>query len=176
MDVANAVRTVSYSMLTVTWCHSECCVLSGLDFEAAAGSVVCYYCFALRALSHCKHDMGAHSQLNAAKLKECPPPFWQGAPPMGALSQDYSTANIAALQLTMHRASVLSSDVAAFTTYTYCLYFRGHGTPLILLLFYKQVAIEKHASCSRSCSKIELCLLPCLKLKTHLCNVSMATL
>ena len=43
MDVANAVRTVSYTMLTVTWCRSECCVPSGLDFEAAGDSVVHYF-------------------------------------------------------------------------------------------------------------------------------------
>ena len=30
-------------MLTVIWCHSECCVPSGLDIEAAGGSVVHYY-------------------------------------------------------------------------------------------------------------------------------------
>jgi len=34
--------TMSYTMLTVTWCHSECCVPSGLNFEAAGGSVVRY--------------------------------------------------------------------------------------------------------------------------------------
>ena len=32
-------------MLTVRWCCSECCVPSGLDFEAAGGSVVCYLLF-----------------------------------------------------------------------------------------------------------------------------------
>ena len=30
-------------MLTVIWCRSECCVRSGLDFEAAGGSFV-HYC------------------------------------------------------------------------------------------------------------------------------------
>jgi len=29
-------------MVVVTWCCSECCVPSGLDFEAAVGSVVRY--------------------------------------------------------------------------------------------------------------------------------------
>ena len=40
IDVANAVCTTSYTMLTVTWCHSESCVPSGLDFKAARGLVV----------------------------------------------------------------------------------------------------------------------------------------
>ena len=55
MDVANVVHTtkwvclarLSYTMLTVTLCHSECCVLSELDFEATGGIVVyvtvCYF-------------------------------------------------------------------------------------------------------------------------------------
>ena len=42
---------------------------SGLDFEATGDSVVRYclstYISALRALSHCKHGMGALSWLNA---------------------------------------------------------------------------------------------------------------
>ena len=42
MDMANAACTASYTMLMVTWCHSGCCVPSGLDFEAAGGSIVCY--------------------------------------------------------------------------------------------------------------------------------------
>ena len=33
----------SYTMLTVTSCRSECCVLSGLDFEATGDSVVHYF-------------------------------------------------------------------------------------------------------------------------------------
>ena len=31
-------------MLTVTWCPTECCVPSGLDFEGAGGSVVAIVC------------------------------------------------------------------------------------------------------------------------------------
>ena len=53
-------------MFTVTWCHSECCVASGLDFKAAGGSVVLYYfvqLFASKAMSCCKHHMGAFSWL-----------------------------------------------------------------------------------------------------------------
>ena len=50
-DVVNKVSipkvvsrlTMSYSMLTVTSYNSECCVSSGLDFEAAGDSVVCYF-------------------------------------------------------------------------------------------------------------------------------------
>ena len=48
-------------MLTITSCCSECCVPSGLDFEAAGDSIVhmlfCVQLFALRASSRCKHDM-----------------------------------------------------------------------------------------------------------------------
>ena len=33
----------SYSMLTVTWWRSDCCVPSGLNFEAAGGFIV-HYC------------------------------------------------------------------------------------------------------------------------------------
>ena len=57
-DVANAASTASYTMLTVTLCRSECCVPSGLDFEAAGESVVRLFCVQLffsRALSHCKN-------------------------------------------------------------------------------------------------------------------------
>ena len=36
------VHTASYAMFMVTWCCSECCVTSGLDFETATGSVVRY--------------------------------------------------------------------------------------------------------------------------------------
>ena len=42
-NIANAVCTVSYTMLMVTWCRSECCVPSGLYFEAVGGSVVHYF-------------------------------------------------------------------------------------------------------------------------------------
>ena len=59
-------------MLTITLCRSECCVPSGLDFKADADSAVRYFVssfFASRALtqhlSHCTHDMGALSWLNA---------------------------------------------------------------------------------------------------------------
>ena len=42
-DVANALSTASYTMLTVTSYRSECCVPSGLDFEAAGDSAVRYF-------------------------------------------------------------------------------------------------------------------------------------
>ena len=48
--------TIGYSMLTVTSYSSECCVPSGLDFEAARDSVVRYL---------------------QKQLKERPPPLWQ---------------------------------------------------------------------------------------------------
>ena len=33
-------RILSYTMFTVTWCCSECCVPSGLNFKAAGDSIV----------------------------------------------------------------------------------------------------------------------------------------
>ena len=58
-------------MLTVTLCHSECCVPSGLDFEAAGDSIVCYFVcnyrvFASRASSSCKNDMPSGFDFEAA--------------------------------------------------------------------------------------------------------------
>ena len=53
MDAANEVSipkvvlrltsSYMYSMLTVTLYSSECCVLSGLDFEATGDSVLHYF-------------------------------------------------------------------------------------------------------------------------------------
>ena len=71
MDVGNAVHTASYIMLTVTWCsRSECCVLSGLDFEVSSSFVY------LRALNHWKHDMGTLLWLNAETLRRAPTPLF----------------------------------------------------------------------------------------------------
>ena len=39
---ASGVHSASYTMVTVTWCCSECCVLSGLDFKVAGDPGVCY--------------------------------------------------------------------------------------------------------------------------------------
>ena len=56
---------------------------SGLDFKAAGDYVVrytlfCVQLFASRALSHCKHDVGALSWLNAETIERAPtPPLWQ---------------------------------------------------------------------------------------------------
>ena len=64
-------------MLTVTWCRSECCVLSGLDFEATGGSIctlLFVQLFASMAMSHCKHDIGALHGLMRKHLKEHTPP------------------------------------------------------------------------------------------------------
>ena len=52
---------------------------SGLDFEAAGDSVVCYLCalFASRASSRCiKQDVGALSWLNAETVKRAPTPLF----------------------------------------------------------------------------------------------------
>ena len=61
-------------MLTVTSCRWECCVPSGLDFEAAGDSVVCYF-VSSRASSCCKHDMGMVKSRNSRKSTH--PPLWQ---------------------------------------------------------------------------------------------------
>ena len=77
MDEGNAVRTTSYTMVTVTWCsRSDCCVLLGLDFEVSGGSV---YLYASRASNHWKPDMGVLLWLNAETLKRVPTPraVWQ---------------------------------------------------------------------------------------------------
>ena len=74
MDVANAVCTASYAMFTVTWCHSECCVPSGLDF-ATSGFDYVIQLFASRALSRCKHDVGTLSRLNVEILEIVPTPL-----------------------------------------------------------------------------------------------------
>ena len=65
-------------MLTVTSYSSDCCVLSGLDFEAASDSVVRYFVsnFASRASSRCKHDVGTLSWLNAETVKRAPTPLF----------------------------------------------------------------------------------------------------
>ena len=39
---ASGVHSASYTMLTVTWCCSKCCVLSGLDSKVAGYPGVCY--------------------------------------------------------------------------------------------------------------------------------------
>ena len=57
-----------YHAHQVTWYRSECCVSSGLNFEAASGSLYVII-FAPRGSGCCKHDMGALSWLNAETLK-----------------------------------------------------------------------------------------------------------
>ena len=49
---------------------------SGLDFEATGGSIVFLQLFAFRALSQCKHDMGALLWLNAETLEIAPAPLF----------------------------------------------------------------------------------------------------
>ena len=67
------------TMLTVTWCHSECCVPSGLDFQAAGGSIVryCLSNYLLRGHPDAvnMHDMGTLSWLNAEPLERVPTPL-----------------------------------------------------------------------------------------------------
>ena len=60
---------------TVTWCYSQCYVLSGLNFKAT-GWLSCrllfVQLFAAKALSYCKHDVDALSLLNVETLKKVP--------------------------------------------------------------------------------------------------------
>ena len=63
-------------MLTVTSCHSECCVPSGLNFEDAGSYVVLFFVFALGTLSHCKYDMGALSWSNVETVVRVPTPLF----------------------------------------------------------------------------------------------------
>ena len=72
------LHSTSYTMLMVTCCHSECCVSSGLDFEAVGGSIV-PYCLCLRGSSHCKYDMGTLLWLIACGSiqKSVHSPLWQ---------------------------------------------------------------------------------------------------
>ena len=68
-------------MLTITSCRLECCVPSGLNFEAAGDSVVHLFgvqLFASRASSHCKHDVGDLSWLNAETVERAPTPLFCG--------------------------------------------------------------------------------------------------
>ena len=53
-----------------------CCELSGLDFEAAGGSIARYY---LSASSCCKHDMHGHSSVvkYGTTVKSAHLPLWQ---------------------------------------------------------------------------------------------------
>ena len=84
-DVANEVNipkvvsrlTASYSMLTITLYSSECCVPSGLDFEAAGDYVVNYFVsnYLLRGLQVTVNVTWALVRGEMRKQsKECPPP------------------------------------------------------------------------------------------------------
>ena len=64
-------------MLTVTWCCSECCVSSGIAFEATGGSVVLYcFSFAAMASSCYEQEKGALSWLYVETLKRSPNPLF----------------------------------------------------------------------------------------------------
>ena len=68
--------TATYTTLTVTWCHSECCVPSGLNFEAIGGfrcRLLFVQLFASRA---CKHDMSTHSWFNSETFEIAPTPLF----------------------------------------------------------------------------------------------------
>ena len=74
--IAHDTHHISYTMLTVTWCRSECCMCairtplqSHWRFRCTLLSV---QLFASRASSCCKHDMGALSWLNVKTLKRAP--------------------------------------------------------------------------------------------------------
>ena len=71
------MHTTNYAILRVNWCHSECCVLSGLDFEAAGGSFACYCLSNYLLWGHwVKHNMGALSWFNVETLDRGPTPLF----------------------------------------------------------------------------------------------------
>ena len=68
---------MSYTILTVTLCRSECCVPKGLNFEAAGDSIVRYFVsnYLLRGLRVAVNTMWVlfHGQMRK-QSKEHPPP------------------------------------------------------------------------------------------------------
>ena len=62
----------SYTMLTVTWCCSECCVLSGLNFVATGGSVACYCLSNYLLWGH-----GVAINICGSNWKSAHPPLWR---------------------------------------------------------------------------------------------------
>ena len=105
-NIANAVRTRNYTVLTVTWCCSECCVSSGLDFKAANGSVctsLLVQVFASMTLSRCKCDISALSK--HLKGRRPPPPF--------------QTCKVLRPWVLFHETTLL--DISTFAgTYSHC--------------------------------------------------------
>ena len=72
------------------WCPSECCMPSGLDFQAACGLVVRYCLSNFFALRASKHDMGPLSWLKAETLGRTPTPiFDKMLCPWVLFSRDY---------------------------------------------------------------------------------------
>ena len=59
----------------LTWCHSECCVVSGLDFEAAGGSAV-RSCLSNYSLRGHQVAVGALSRLDAVALERASTPLF----------------------------------------------------------------------------------------------------
>ena len=153
-------------MLTVTWCCSEYCVPTRLNFEVVGASVVHYYSsnYVLRGHWVVVNMTWA---LFCGKMwqnsKEHPLPLGR---PVRCSAHGHSFVRLQYSKINKHSDITAKhvpsfctfewpqlSDVATFATYTSRLYFQGHRTPSIPLLFCKLVAIEKHASCSHSCSK-----------------------
>ena len=61
----------------LTWCLSEYCVPSRLDFEAAGDCAYCILFAQLFALRASSFDMGALSWLNVEVLERVPTPLWR---------------------------------------------------------------------------------------------------
>ena len=79
-DVANVVSTASYTMFTITQVvrfRVLCAVWTRLwSCWWFRCTLFCVQLFASRALSHCKHDMGALSCLNAETIERAPTPLF----------------------------------------------------------------------------------------------------
>ena len=78
MDVGNAVRTAIYTMLTVTWCHSECCVPSGFALKLLVFLlyIIIIICFEGIKLLETWHGRSCMVKCQNTQ-KSTHPPVWQ---------------------------------------------------------------------------------------------------
>ena len=78
MDVANAVRTLSYTMLTGLGAIQNVLCRQDSTLKPLVVSLYIVVCpvICLRASSRCKHDMGAHSYLNAETFERASTPLF----------------------------------------------------------------------------------------------------
>ena len=70
MDIANAVFTMSYTVLMVTWCCQN------LTSKSLAAPLYVCYCFIWFEGSCCKQNIGTLSWLNMITLQRAPTPIF----------------------------------------------------------------------------------------------------